>query len=104
MEYWKQTKEWEDLFKGIIIKAKDWPAIALCSNNVITPEQIDSAAGNHVFDDYFVFWGISENDGHKIRSVFQTNSVRYNQNFKKYIQELIDSAMDLKYSKGRLKV
>lgn len=101
MDSWKQSPQWEELFQTVIIKAKECPAIALCFNDIITPEKVCDAAGNHVFDDYFYFWGISENEGHQIRAVFQRYSPRYDKNFKEYIQNLIDSSMELKYKKMR---
>lgn len=90
----KQSKEWELLFKKVVGKAKRCPAIYLCSNNSITPEQIDNSAGNHIFDDYFEFWEISEKEGHSLRAVFQTFSIRRDPDFRKYIQDLIDNCFD----------
>lgn len=92
MDNFKQTKQWEEIFKKIVDKAMKCPAIQLCSNYLITPETIDNAAGNHVFDDNPNFWGITENEAHQIRAVFQTHSVRYNSEFKNYIQDLINSS------------
>lgn len=101
MSHWKQSKEWEILFQECIIKAKKCPAIQLCSNNYITAKQIDNAAGNHVFDDNPEYWGITENQGHQIRSVFQHISTSSNEEFRNYIQDLIDNAMELEYSRLR---
>jgi len=92
-KYFKQSKEWEDLFKKVVSKARKCPAVDLCSNNLITPDSIDNAAGNHVFDDYYEFWGINENEGHSLRAVFQTNSIRIDSEFKKYIQDLLDESL-----------
>ena len=103
MDNFKQSLEWEELFQRVIIKAKDCPAIALCSNDHITADRIDDAAGNHVFDDYPEFWGITEQQGHQIRAVFQTQSVRRDPAFKEYIQNLIDTAMELKWREERQK-
>lgn len=101
MSHWKQSKEWETLFQECIVKAKMCPAIHLCSNNYITAKQVDNAAGNHVFDDYPEYWGITKTQGHEIRAVFQHNSTSSNEEFRNYIQELIDSAMELEYAKTR---
>ena len=88
-KYWKQSPEWEELFKSLINKAKRCPANSLCFNNLITAEQVANAAGNHVFDDNYEFWGINKNQGHEIRSVFQSIN---DPDFMRYIQELIDSS------------
>lgn len=88
----KQTKEWEQLLQKCVNKARKCPAIALCSNRLITAEKIEDSAGNHVFDDYFEFWEITQNEGHQIRAVFQKYSVRRNPEFKEYIQDLIDDS------------
>lgn len=68
-EHWRQSPEWEELFQTVINKAKRCPATALCFSNSITAEKVEDAAGNHVFDDHFDFWEISENQG--------TNCVRF---------------------------
>ena len=102
MDNFKQSTEWEELFQTVIIKAKECPAITLCFNDIITAEKVEDAAGNHVFDDHFEFWGITETEGHQIRSVFQRYSTRKELGFKKYIQDLIDSSMELKYKKSRI--
>jgi hypothetical protein len=97
----KQSKEWEELFQTVINKAKDCPAMALCFNNLITAEQVWNAAGNHVFDDHFEFWGITERQGHQLRGVFQIFSIR-DEDFQRYIQGLIDNSSELKYVKSRV--
>lgn len=98
----KQTPEWEELFYKCINQALDCPALSLCYNNLITPEKIEDAAGNHVFDDYYPFWKITESEGHSLRAVFQRYSTRNNPNFKQYIQSLIDYAREWKISQSRL--
>jgi hypothetical protein len=35
-----------------------------------------NSAGNHLFDDHPEWFNINENEGHQIRSYFQTNSYR----------------------------
>lgn len=103
MENFKQSKEWEQLFQSLINKAKSSPASSLFLSNSITAEKVEDAAGNHVFDDHFDYWKISEVEGHQIRSVFQYFSVRSSPEFKKYIQDLIDNSMELEWNKSRSK-
>lgn len=102
-EYYRQSPEWEELFQTVINKAKSCPAIALCFNDYITAEKVEDAAGNHVFDDYYEFWGITENQGHQIRSVFQHYSVRRDEGFKKYINDLISDSREIELRKTRAK-
>jgi len=40
----------------------------------LTFDQWEAAAGNHAFDDHPEAFGISENEGHHIRSMFQSAS------------------------------
>lgn len=103
MSNWKQSPEWEELFQTVIYRAKFCPAIALCNNDLITAEKVENAAGNHLFDDHYEFWGITKTEGHSIRAVFQYYSVRRDEGFRKYIQDLIDTATELKYKKEREK-
>lgn len=102
-ENWRQSPEWEELFQTVINKAKSCPATALCFSNSITADKVEDAAGNHVFDDYFEFWGITENQGHQIRSVFQYYSSRRDEGFKKYITDLIDNSWEVELRKNRIK-
>lgn len=97
MSNWKQTSEWEELFQTIINKARTCPARSLYFSDSITAERIDSAAGNHVFDDHYEFWGITKQQGHEIRAVFQHFSIRKDPDFKNYIQQLIDNSMDISF-------
>lgn len=99
MSNWKQTPEWEKLFQTVINKAKTCPARSLFFSESITAERIDSAAGNHVFDDHYEFWGITKQEGHNLRAVFQTYSIRKDEDFKKYVQELIDNSMDINFKR-----
>jgi len=99
MSNWKQSPEWEELFKKVINSAKSCPARSLFFSDSITSERIDSAAGNHVFDDHYEFWGITKQEGHNLRAVFQTYSIRRDEEFKKYIQELIDNSMDINFKR-----
>ena len=89
----RASTEWELLFKKVIRKAKTCPALSLCSNYLITPERVEDAAGNHVFDDYPEFWGITKQEGHELRAHFQHYSVRRHSVFKQYIQDLIDNCL-----------
>jgi hypothetical protein len=102
-EPWRQSPQWETLFQGVINKAKRCPAIALCFSDTITAQKVEDAAGNHVFDDYFEFWQITEQEGHQIRAVFQHYSTRRDEGFKKYITDLIDNSFELELQKTRLK-
>lgn len=88
----EEYQSFEELIKKVVRLARKSPALALCANSVITPEAIEDAAGNHTFDNYFEFWGITEDEGHRIRAYFQENSVRYNPQVRKYIEDLIDES------------
>lgn len=100
-EVWQQTPEWEEMFQSCINKAKRCPAITLCFNDYITPEKVEDAAGNHAFDDNPEFWGITKQQGHEIRAVFQYYSTRNDEGFKKYIQELISNSWEVELRKTR---
>lgn len=102
-EHWRQSPEWEELFQTVINKAKRCPATALCFSNSITAEKVEDAAGNHVFDDHFYFWEITENQGHQLRSVFQHYSCRRDEGFKEYITDLIDDSGEAELRKTRIK-
>jgi hypothetical protein len=44
-------------------------------NTQITVENLADLAGNHLFDDYPALFGISEHEGHVVRSFFQRRDV-----------------------------
>lgn len=95
MSDFKQSKEWENLFQSAINKAKNSAFASIFASTTITAEKVEDAAGNHAFDDYPEQWGITEREGHEIRSVFQYFSTRRDPEFKKYIQDLIDNSYDI---------
>ena len=93
MDYFEKAPvEIEGLIKKGVMVALRSALRSLYNNDIITPERLEDAAGNHLFDDHFGLFGITENEGHQIRSYFQHYSCRRSEEFKKYIQKLIDEA------------
>jgi hypothetical protein len=52
---------------------------------------LESAAGNHAFDDHPEAFGITKDEGHSIRRYFQEQCG--SQDFKDYIQSLIEECL-----------
>lgn len=48
------------------------PKSAGSDDRHITAENLEDLAGNHLFDDYYWWFGISKHEGHKIRAYFQS--------------------------------
>lgn len=56
----------------------------------------EDAAGNHVFDDHFELFGITENEGHQIRAYFQqSKGCRYDADLFAKIDLLINQCKNL---------
>jgi hypothetical protein len=58
----------------------------VCEGDKIGIMHWHNSAGNHLFDDHPEWFGITENEGHRIRAYFQQNSY----NNPEHIQELKD--------------
>src|SRR5271170_6983944 len=58
--------------------------------------RLESAAGNHAFDDYPEVFGITEQEGHEIRAFFQTMPFieLERDKFRKQVDDWIDEALE----------
>ena len=54
-----------------------YPKTTGFEDTTINVENLEDAAGNHLFDDHPKAFGISEIDGHKVRAYFQEGSTNY---------------------------
>jgi hypothetical protein len=86
----------ENLIKKVVLVAKTQPIQKYWDLLGSSSEaySLEDAAGNHAFDDYPEIFGISEEEGHQIRSFFQqARGCRYDDSFRAYVQSLIDSVV-----------
>ena len=53
-----------------VISEEDIPSVSLK-----TLDDWCNAAGNHLFDDHYCLFGLTQKEGHKVRAYFQNNSM-----------------------------
>jgi hypothetical protein len=58
-----------------------FPKTSGLSNKVINVENLEDVAGNHLFDDFYRYFEITQKEGHYIRAFFQEGAVKNNYDF-----------------------
>lgn len=61
----------------ILNDRKKFGQVFLYSKTGLTVQNLESAAGNHLFDDRYDDLNITKNEGHAIREYFQTDGYSY---------------------------
>lgn len=72
MPYISEIKE--PLRKALEIIKKDRHKFARTPWKELNAENLENAAGNHLFDDLYLWFGFEKIEGHIIRSYFQTGA------------------------------
>jgi len=88
---YKQPKEWEDLFKKVVIFIKRSPLLTVVRNPRITPLSISNSINNRVLHDFHDQFNITYQEACELRYVFQSFNIE-NLDFSQYIEKLIEEA------------